>query len=150
MVAGEVVELVGLVGLRVRLVELALVELEGLIWSLVRLMELVELVGLVGLVGSWVELVGLGREGNKPTIVGQSTWRTRHERRQKRCCGCQSKSAKEEQDNTERMIIRRKQTFAAHPTIEERKTVIDGHGPIKVSYQLRSGEEQTCDRRTRE
>jgi hypothetical protein len=73
----------------------------------------------------------LGREGNKPTIVGQSTWRTRHERRQKRCCGCQSKSAKEEQDNTERMIIRRKQTFAAHPTIEERKTVIDGHGPIK-------------------
>ncbi len=133
MVAGEVVELVGLVGLRVRLVELALVELEGLIWSLVRLMELVELVGLVG---SWVELVGLGREGNKPTIVGQSTWRTRDER-QKRCCGCQSKSAKEEQDNNrENMIIRRKQTFAAHPTIEERETVIDGHGPIKVRHQL--------------
>jgi len=49
----------------------------------------------------------LGREGNKPTIVGQGTWRTRHER-QKRCCGCQSKSAKEEQDNTKWMIIRRK------------------------------------------
>jgi len=49
----------------------------------------------------------LGREGNKPTKVGQGTWRTRHER-QKRCCGCQSKSAKEEQDNTKWMIIRRK------------------------------------------
>ena len=77
----------------------------------------------------------LGREGNKPTTVGQGIWRTRHER-QKRCCGCQSKSAKEEQDNTEKMIISRKQTFAAHPTIEERETVIDGHGPIKVRHQL--------------